>query len=279
MGFHGISGLLDDLPIFAIGSTQGIEAVVTLNGSSAVWSLYNGTEFFTGSPQMQGNVTYPTQPNEWHWVDIHYQIGGSGLLELWLDGLRILNLPGANTTQFGSTVFTKVIFGGDLQDSTVINHIDDVYILDTTGTINNSRLGSVRIDSLVPASDAGPNDGTPSISGPNYLMVNEPYWSSTNTVALTNTVGQEELYGMTVLTTTPDTIYAVKVTGVVEKTDAVQMQANTLISSNGVVNSGTSTVLLTSYSHVNNIFETDPNTSNAWVYTSINNLRCGIVVT
>ena len=265
MGFDGVSGLLNDVPVFAIGSALGIEAEVTLNGSYAIWSLYNGNQVYSGSPQLQGSVTYPFAPNKWHWLDIHYIIGGSGTLELWLDGVRILNLTNANTTQFGSTVFNQVIFGGDLQSSSVINNIDDIYILDTQGEYNNSRLGSVRIESLVPASDAGPNDGVPSTAGPNYLMINEPQWSSSNTVTLFNTVGQEELYGMTTLATTPETIYAIKVTGVIEKTDAQQMAANTIISSNGIVNTGNSTTLLSAYSHVNNLFELDPNTSNVWL--------------
>jgi len=278
MGFAGIAGQLTDMPIFSIGSTLGIEAEVTLNGSSAVWSLYNGNQVYTGSPQMQGNVTYPVSSNGWHWVDIHYKIGGSGILEIWVDGTRILNLPSANTTQYGSTVFTTVIFGGDLESSSVINNIDDVYILDTTGEYNNSRLGTVRIESLVPASDAGPNDGYPSTSGSHYLMVNEPQWSSSNIIRLGNTVGNEELFGMTSLVNTPDTIYAIKVTGVLEKTNPQAVSANAIISSSGVVNNGNSTTLLTSYAHVNNIFESDPNTSNTWTYTSINSLNCGIVI-
>jgi hypothetical protein len=258
--------------IFSIISSSGVEAVITYNPGTGVWSAWrgSGSELLASAGLNIGN-------NSWHWVDFHYIMSTSvGVMEIWVDGTQIVNLTGANTTQNSYTVFPTVSLACSSMNSAM--NFDDWYILDTNGSINNTRLGDSRIETLHPSSDAGPNNGTPSTAGPHYLMVNELQWNTSNSIVLTGTSGQEELFGMTSLLTTPMTIHGVRVLATSAKTDAGSLTANTIVSSNSIVAAGNTSALSTTFIHTWNIFETDPSTSNAWIYTAINSMDCGFKI-
>ena len=101
---------------------------------------------------------------------------------------------------------------------------------------------------------------------------------STSTITIANTSGQEELFGMGSLAGTPATVHAVKVTIVVEKTDGGTCNGESVVSSSGTAAEGASTSLLTTFSVVGGIFETDPHTSAAWAYGAVNAMECGFQI-
>lgn len=288
LSFFSIGPVIPFNLITSDPGSNNIEIDFTFNPTTCVWSVFRGIEIYSGSTQMIGSTMYPILQGIYHWIDLHYIMSPTsyGIVEIWVDGQQILNITGSNTTQFGSTTFNTVNFGGDLSNPCLQGYIDDIYVLDTTGTYNNTRLGDTRIDATVPSADGSVNNGTPyqqgglPFSGPNYLMVNEPFWSNYNVVTLTNTVGQEELYYMTDLPDAPENIQAIRVLAVANASDSnSNVIANTTVISGGVEADGNSTQLKTTYSHVSNIFETNPSTLLPWADFNIYGTQCGFKIT
>lgn len=263
--------------IISFVSPSGIEAALGYNAGSNTWFMgRNGA----GGPQIGASGVRTIGDNNWHFIELHYKIDSAvGIAELWIDNTVVFNNTGVNTTYYGNTTFTTLhLFGGE--NSGIDASFDDLYIIDaTTGPNNTTRLGDSRIQTLRPSGDAGPNDGTPSTAGPHYAMVNEPQNDGGATyITVTGTSGQEELFNMTSLVTTPSSIFGARVLNYAEKTDAGTLNTNAVISSNGIVANGNTQALLTGFSGMYGIFETDPNTGSAWTPTAINSADCGFKI-
>jgi hypothetical protein len=260
-------------PIFSIFSASGREAEFWYGNST--WYSYRGQ-----SQVLLGSATVSLTPNSFHWVEFHYLISSTvGVMEIWIDDTQISNLTAINTTAFNNTSFTSVTLGGNITNNNVTGIYDDWYILNTVGTTNNKRLGDCRIETLVPNSDAGINNGTPLSGTSHYAMVDGSQNNQgTSNITITNTPGQEELFGENNLANTPSTIFGVKVLNVAKKTDAGSCYGNAVISSGSAVAYSNAKPLITAYSATLGIFETDPNTNATWTYTAVNASDAGFRV-
>jgi hypothetical protein len=264
--------------LMIFNSPSGIEASITLTQSSGTFQVYRGqlTQTLLGS-----SSAFNPAINQWNYFETRYLMSSTvGVFEIWVNGTQLLNLTGVNTTQYTSTSFTSITLGTLARDNYESNpmYVCDWYILDTAGTRNNYRLGDSRIYTLLPNSDVGPNNGTPSTGNVHYTMVNENLWSSSNSITINNTQGQEELFGITSLPVIPTVVYGVQITAIAEKTDAGNVLMQTLVVSNSVIGNGANIQVLTSYSHIYDMFETDPNTGNAWTGASINSMYFGVEI-
>jgi hypothetical protein len=262
--------------VLSFFSAAGLEASIFYCSQTSTWTCYRGnTNTLLGSGYGNfGNATV------WHWVEFHYKISATaGVMEVWVDGVQVVDVTGADTTQNSSTQFTLIDWGYNGNQGSCSSYIDDSYVLNTSGSANNTRLGDSRIESLKPTSDAGPNNGTCSSGSAHYAMVDENQNDgSTTTITIANTSGQEELFGMASLAGTPATVHAVKVLNIVQKTDGGACNGEAVVSSGGTPAEGSSTSLLTTFSPCLGIFETDPNTSAAWAYTAVNAMECGFQI-
>jgi hypothetical protein len=264
-------------PIIGFINNAGAEASLGFNSETNTFTASKG---YTVGGTILGSGTYPIGTISYHWIELQYVMNATvGTFNVWVDNTQIITAIGVDTTNYGNTTFATVTIGSDTSNNGVQGYYDDLYILNTSGSTNTTRLGDSRIETLRPSSDAGPNDGTPTVGGAHYLMVDSlQNDGGSNTLTLTNTVSQEELFGTTSLSGTPSTIFAVKVLNIAEKTDAGSCYANSVISSSGVVATGNNTILLTSYYSVSGIFETDPNTSSAWAYSAVNSADAGFSI-
>ncbi len=260
--------------LFAFSSAAGLECEVTWGTDVNALVVYRG-DFGTSL----GTYAFTPSPTAWHWVEVHAKLSSSaGVFEVWIDGVQVMNLTGVNTAGAGGATFNSVLFGSTHGGNGPNTWYDDLYILDPNTAPNTARLGDSKIETLKPNSDAGPNNGTPSSGTSHYAMVNENQWSSANSLTLTNTDGQEELFGMASLANVPANIWAVRVLGVAEKTDAGACSLEPLVVSSGQEKDGTSAPLTTTYGHVTGIFQVDPNTSAAWTAAAVNAAKCGLKV-
>ncbi len=234
-----------------------------------------------GDSPVIGTATIAGLASGWHWIEVHFKLSSSsGVVELWVDGVQQVNVTGINTANRGGTSISAVFLGTDYSNN--LNAlIDDFYILNpTTGSYNTGRLGDSRIETLKPSSDASPNNGTPSTAGSHYAMVDEAQNDgSSSYITITNTSGQEELYGFGSLAATPANVRAVKVSNWCEKTDAGSCFGESVVSSSSTVSNGSSLPLLTGFSNIYNIYESDPHTSAAWTYSAVNSAYAGFRIT
>ena len=261
-------------PILSFLSPSGVEASIYITPSTGYWWAARGDN----TTNLGGGTYSSMSVNSYHWVDIHYLLSNStGVIEVWVDNTQVINVSNVNTTQNNVSNFSILNLGAN-NSITAYGYIDDLYVLDTTGSYNNTRLGDSRIETLVPKSDTGLNNGTPSTGTTHYNLVNKlPYASNAN-VLLGTTSGQEELYNMTQLAIIPPSIQAVKVKAITQQISSGINNVNTIVVSNNIQNSGNSSITSTNKKQIYNIFETDPNTLNAWTYSNINAMSCGIVI-
>jgi hypothetical protein len=251
----------------------GIEGLLSLNATTGVLTAWCGEQQVSlGTVSIPGFTT-----NSWHWVDVHFKYSATvGVFEVWWDGTQILNLTGQNTANNSSqTSLVAVYLGGYGAVATLAATYDDWVINDTTTSYNNGRVGDSKIESLKPTSDVTPNNGTCSTGTTHYAMVNESQWNTSNYITMTNTSGQEELFGFASLGSTPASISAVKITYIGKKTDAGAASLETVMVSGGVEGDGASTPMLTSWARRGAVYALDPNTSAAWTYSAVNAMHAG----
>jgi hypothetical protein len=95
---------------------------------------------------------------------------------------------------------------------------------------------------------------------------------------MNDTSGQENLFGVTELVSTPESVYAVKVSNLSEFNSGSSGGTNAVIVSNSIVSYGNTNNLTTAFSLGYGIFPVDPSTNVAWIYTSVNSADVGVIV-
>lgn len=264
--------------LIGFAGSGGIEATLSLDPATGTLSAYRGRL----GTLLGASAASTMALNAWRWIEIHFKLDGStGIFEVWLDGVRVINLTGVNTKNSASTAITSIFFGDTSSGSNNIV-LDDLYVLDTTGSAPaNTRLGDMRISTLVPASDATPNDGTPNSGSNHYSRVSEaPGWDGDTTyLTVANMTGQQEVFGFSALPTTPDKIIAVVPTFAARKTEAGASSAHLTVKSGVTSVNGVSKALSTTYVGYRDApLVNDPNTGAAWTAAAIAALKAGYVV-
>jgi hypothetical protein len=263
-----------DKAVLQFGSTVGVEGLVTYNPATGAWKVWNGSE-----NTLLGTATQMLAAG-WHWVDAHFKLSATvGVMEVWIDNVQLINVTGANTIHnSGVTQVTTVQIGDNGGGGGLNAYIDDWIINDLSGSINNGRVGDSRIETLVPTSDAGTNNATPSTGTSHYAVVDEPQFDVTDYLTMPNTSGDKEVFGHGALVSTPAIVHAVSIKMVSQKSDAGAYSLEPLVVSNTTEGDGSSQALTTSWGIQSSVFEADPHTSAAWTYANVNSASIGYKV-
>lgn len=261
--------------LFTFIGNNDIECYVTYNQLTTQFQIHNGlTNAVLGSSE-----PILLTSGSWHWVDLHFKLHPSaGLVEIWVDNNRYINAVGIDTAPQASTQILTACFGYPFSIEALGMTVDDVAIEDPSVSPVYNRIGDARICTTVPASDASPNDGTPSAGSSHFAMVNELQWDSTTDIVLANTTGQAEQFTVTPLPVTPQFIFATQVVAWCEKTDAGTANAKLYVESSGTTALGASQGLPSPWGLIREIYNHDPHTSTTWTESGINNVDIGFVV-
>lgn len=254
----------------AASTGNGVEGCLTYNNSSGVWKLWRGQTITQLGTFTQSMTT------GWHWLDVHFKFDGSaGIFEVWLDDNSMIDLTAQDTIQnVGQTVIIAMTWGDINSGAAAPFTIDDVFINDQT----TGRLGDSRIQTLLPTSDATPNQGTPSTGTDHYAVVDEPGFNTSDYITMPNTSGDKENFGFQSLTGTPATIYGVGIVLISEKSDAGSYSIEPMVISNTSEADGASQNPLSSWSLQQAFFDVDPHTSAAWTAAAVNAMTAGFKV-
>ena len=96
----------------------------------------------------------------WVYVEIKVKFHAStGTVDIHFNGSSVLSLTGQNTDQTLNAQASQVMFLGSANNADH-TQFDDLYICDTTGSINNDILGPQKIVLIQPASDSRTNQFT-----------------------------------------------------------------------------------------------------------------------
>ncbi|MDC3807010.1 hypothetical protein KGZ04_30550, partial [Pseudomonas aeruginosa] len=102
----------------------------------------------------------------WHYIELQVTQGiSNGVLSVRINGVLAIQMTAQNTIQGGGQLLTAFLGAIPGQSCPLTLDVDDFYIADTTGTINNTFLGDVRVDALQAQADGSLNQWTVTPSG------------------------------------------------------------------------------------------------------------------
>lgn len=239
--------------------------------TNGLWKYYRVTGNLLGTSSGSAITT-----GVWSYIEIKVKIHSStGTVDIWVDGANVLSLTGQNTNGSGTTQINRVQFTGS-QNTNDHTQLDDIYILDNTGSFNNAVLGPRVVKMIVPASDAGTNQYTPDSGSTHYDRLTENPQDSTT--YLESTVSDDrELFGMTTLNL--KSVAGLQMNTVAKVTD------NTVYSLKNSIHTGggsptdsddtAQTVADSNYLTQSRVVETNPETSALWNQTQVNGAQFG----
>lgn len=265
--------------IFLIGSSDNEQLFKFLGGSSSLLTIFGAGnvgifDVFDKNFDNQGTFSAPT--DEWIWLELKILFSASGFIEIRINGNAVSTITGNFEVSFNPNV-TAIQFSSTVTSDTTF--IDDLVVLDTSGTELNDFLGDSRIQTQFPNGDGVNTDWTTTGTS-HYTEVNETSHDGDSTYVESGTVGDRDTYTFPNLGVTPATIFAVQVSGIVRKTNANATSLKAVAVSNSTSGtSATDTDVSTTYSKpLGAIFTKDPNTGSDWTVSGLDNAEFGVEV-
>lgn len=220
-----------------------------------------------------GTSTVALLQSIWYHVQFKVKIDDTvGTYEVRLDGVNVLSGSGADTRNGGNATADTIRFLGANGSGSLL---DDVIIMDTSGSLNNDFPGDCKITTVFPSSNGATNDFTPS-AGSNFQNVDDNPSNDDTDYNGSSTVGHIDLYNVTDVTVT-GSILGVKASITYRKDDAGTREIAPVCRSTSNFVGATKTCS-SSYKVDSQMYETDPNTAAAWTQANLNNAQFGTKV-
>lgn len=217
----------------------------------------------------------------WQYIEIKaYMHQSAGTIEIRFNTQTVYSVSGIDTSYSGNA-WVRAIFLGSVNYGTYSNiqsYYDDMYVCDGTGSECNDFLGDVRIDVIRPNGAGSSTQLTPS-AGSNYQNVDETVPDDDTTYNHSDIVGYKDLYAMGNISALGTNIYGLKTQTTVRKTDATGRYVKPVLKSGSTEVDGTEIALSTSYRTFAEMYQDDPDTSDAWLEADVNAVEAGVKVT
>ena len=214
---------------------------------------------------------------QWNYVEMSATIADAGgRCTVKVNGVTVIDFTGDTKNGGTATQFDTIVLGdpGGNGGPRVTTYYDDLYVCDATGTANNSFLGDVRIQTLVPVAAGNYTQFTPTGVANNWDNVNElPY--STSDYNASSTVGQKDSYAMSDVLGTTGAIKAVQTNIVANKSDAGTANARSFVRIGSTDYADPTRSLTTTATTYTSPRDINPATSAAWSASDLNGLEAG----
>ena len=211
----------------------------------------------------------------WNFIEVKLTIADSGgNFEVRVNESTWINFSG--DTKQSSTLATAVrlqVWGRSSD-----NAIDDLYVCDSTGSINNSFLGDVRVDTVRPNGVGNYSEFSKQGSASNWDNLDDTTIDSDSTYNYSNTVGQRDTLDCGNLPAITGSIFGVQVNMAARKDDAGGRTLRSLTRVSSTDYEGASQNVGTDYRVYRQVIEQNPNTTAAWTESEINTAEFGYKV-
>lgn len=217
-------------------------------------------------------------PNVWQYIEVKLTVHSStGAILVRINGDTKLNLTGLNTQIGGSALVDCIAFSASFPGWYMA--FDDLYVCDSSGSVNNDLLGDCAIETLYPNGNGNYSQftGSDSNSTDNYLLVDEATPSTTDYVG-SLTEGNKDTYAYGNLALTSGSVKAVAVRNYAAKSDVGDKSISTVVRSGGSDSIQSAKNLGTGYTVYTDILEQNPVGSTAWTISSVNAAEFGVQV-
>lgn len=214
--------------------------------------------------------------NAYNYIELKATVHDTtGSATLKINGVQQFSISGVDTKVSTTTTASAARFHGF---STVQAYtFDDIYICDTTGSVNNDFLGSVRVDGTLPDGAGDDTDWTPS-AGANYAAVDENPQDDDTTYVEDSTSTNRDLYNYASMAGV-NVIKGLQMNSTGRETDVTTYTLKQCCKSSITLSTDAGVVLNTqSYITKTRILEEDPHTSAAWLEANVNAAQFGVEV-
>lgn len=270
---------------FGIYTDSGTMPQVYMRRTSA-----NGLQVYRGNPATadnsnpQGTLLASSIPGivdyAWHYYEMYVMIHATaGRVTVKVDGNTVIDFTGNTKNTGTSTNIDGIMFSGGVwsSDRAGMTTIDDFYVCDGTGTTNNTFLGDVRVQTLMPDGAGSSTQLAPTGSTTNWQNVAEVPYNAT-TYNSSAAVGERDMYTLGNVAANTSTIFGVQSVAHMLKTGAGTANARVAIKSGATLSYDTTRSLGTSDFVYTQVRETDPNTSTGWTPAGVNGIEMGVEV-
>jgi hypothetical protein len=263
--------------------------------TSSVWTSSSGNVFNNGlcSTSMNPDRTismyafqalmgytagFAIQTDVWYYFEIECSFGGDPVVTT-----ATLKING-QTMLSGVSGSTGLALSGFLSGGAQSNQhsfypsnqyvlVDDLYVMDTSGTLNNSFSGDLAVQCIYPVSDSGTSYWTPSSGSAGYAMVNENPPDGDTTYISSSTFNNYDDFAFTTVSSSVGNILAVQLNTTARKdnegTRALQPRVSGVVAGNDIY-------LGDAYLNYVTPFDENPTTLTGWSVTEINASTFGI---
>lgn len=260
-------------------------------GSYSFLKLYDNTDLninllITAAGEItvkRGSTTLDTTSglnlliNKWYWIELKTVTdNSSGSYNLKVGEVSVLSDSSIDTQTGSNTYCDNVMFIGPATTPTF--QIDDLYICNGAGSVNNDFLGNVTVETLRPSGAGTTTQFTPS-AGSNYECVDEEVIDEDTTYVEDDTTDQKDTYAYDNVSAGLSDIKGIQINTICRETDASSFSLKTVIRSGGSdYDDAGQAIGTTDYVTKRLISETDPDTSSAWAEAGLNAAEFGIKV-
>jgi len=245
---------------------------------SHISSFHRGT---SGDPRLisNDNTLYTSSekwsPFTWNYFEIRIVAGtdsSNGELELMMNGKQIINETGVDTLAITPGVARINFSGSDHFDPV----IDDIYIINTQGSVNNTFLGDVKVEAVFPDGAGNTTDLLPTGAASNHEAVDDNPFDDDTSYASSSTFEDKDTYTVANLSDITQGIVGVQMLPNARKAIATGTRALTSVVRSGTTDyDQTESNLTTSYDYYPAIVELDPDTGSAWTVSGFNSAEFG----
>lgn len=252
------------------GTTQ---CDVRLRSDGTLRVTRNGTALATSSNAILANTTY--------YIETKAVINDTtGSMEVRVNGSSSgwISITGQDTKNTANASANVIALTGAINASST--DMDDLYICDGQGSVNNDFLGDVRVDCYLPDGNGNSSQlvGSDSNSTDNYLLVDEAAQNGDTDYVQSATVNNKDTYAFANMAHTPSSIFGTQLNMIAKKDDGGTRSICSVCRSGGADYDGDSQVMGTSYSDYRQVREVDPATSAAWTRSDLNSAEFGVKV-
>jgi hypothetical protein len=259
------------------------------------WTIWAGTSFasdwqcsvsFDGDGKIRvrnagysgtalGTTTNPVLvASSYNFIEAKILVSNSGTFIVRCNGVEVLN--GAGDTQAGASA---AIAGFSFNPGVSGAAVDDLFVLDSSGTALNDFIGDCKVECLTPQAGNGSNTGLTCSTGTDHgALVDELPANDDTDYNFSATVGAKDTYAFTNVATV-GSIKAVQVSARARKTDSAtkELAVVTRVGSTDY-DGATQAVASTSYSQYQQIWEKRPSDNADWTIADVNAAEFGLKV-
>jgi hypothetical protein len=235
-------------------------------------------ELLRGGVVSLGQTTNAVAASQYNYIEVDLTIADTtGAATIRVNGSTWLSLTNVDTRNGASGVITNFWLSGCGPNTgnafAGIGDFDDFYMLNTSGSTNNSFLGDVRVQAVLPSGAGNYTQWTP-LSGANWQNVDENPCTDDTDYNSSSTAAQKDSFVFPDITPSAGTVYAVAVNLMMRKDDAGTRTVRALARLSSTDSFGSDINVGGSYANYQSILETKPG-GGSWSVSDVNNSEFG----